>query len=362
MKKLIFILFVSSSVFAQTENFRNSNFSADFFIGQPIEHDKKLKEAIDGLSYGFLLSWNQASSKNTKFNNLYNYPEKGFSLSYQNFNSDILGEVYSGYRHYNFHLNPSKNNQLFLTTGFGLAYATEKYDAIKNPKNLAIGSHLLAAAYLKFQFLNLFENKKFSINSSLGLFHYSNMSFKNPNLGINTITFSIGAVKFLDELPIKREKVKSINPAQPINYNFVVRSGYNESVEIGSGIYPFYTFSFYGSKQLSNYSNLTLGVDYFNSKFLKHFIKNENQIKGTDHNENKNDRAGIFIGHELTQNRFSFITQLGYTLYAPYVYESRIYERIGFKYNLGKHFFTEISLKVNLFRAEALELGIGYKI
>ena len=138
---------------------------------------------------------------------------------------------------------------------------------------MAIGSHLLAAAYVKFQFLKFNENKNFNINASLGLIHYSNMSFKNPNLGINTISFNIGAVKNLDTQTINREKISATNSNQPINYNFVFRVGYNESVEINSGMYPFYTFSFYGSKKLSNYSTLTLGADYFKSEFLKHLIK-----------------------------------------------------------------------------------------
>ena len=67
------------------------------------------------------------------------------------------------------------------------------------------------------------------------------------------------------------------------------------------------------------------------------------------------------IGHELTQNNFAFVSQIGYTFYAEYPYISRIYERFGFKYKLNEHLFTEITMKVNLFRAEALEFGIGYK-
>ena len=66
--------------------------------------DKKLKDAIDGNSFGVLLSYNAINTKNTTFNKLYNYPERGFSFLYQNFNSDVLGEVFGGYRHYNYNL------------------------------------------------------------------------------------------------------------------------------------------------------------------------------------------------------------------------------------------------------------------
>ena len=106
MKKTILIFFLLFTVLvnSQTETIRHNNIQTDFFFGRPIEHDKKLKDAIDGNSYGILLSYNAINTKNTTFNKLYNYPERGFSFLYQNFNSDVLGEVFGGYRHYNYNL------------------------------------------------------------------------------------------------------------------------------------------------------------------------------------------------------------------------------------------------------------------
>lgn len=355
----LFSLLSYFSVLSQNESTRYSNFQSDFFYGYIIEHDKSLDEAIQGNGYGFLLSYNKVSTKNTKFNILYNHPESGYSFIYENFNSTILGEAFGAYRHYTYNLNPSKKNRLKLTTGFGLGYATKPYDEIDNNQNFAIGSHLLASAYFKFQYVQFFKDQNLSLNSSLNVIHFSNMSFKNPNLGINTLAFNIGVNYKLKPVEIsKKDSIFSLDTA--LKYHFILRGGYNQSKVIGSDLYPFFTATFQLGKSINHFSTLTSGVEYFNSQFLKAYSEYINNEEGQDYPENNASRVGIFAGHELTQNNFSFITQIGFYMYQPVPYESKVYERFGFHYKLNKHLFAEISMKVNLFRAEALEFGLGY--
>jgi len=359
MKQKIYILFLilSSSISAQNSSFFKS-IEGDFFIGKNIEHDKSLNQAIQGNSYGFMVLLNAKNNQNSKFNSLYNYPDKGFSLLYLNYNSSILGKAIGGYRHYTYSL---KNN-LKLTTGFGLGYANKPYNTIANNQNFALGSHLLVSAFLKLNYFNYFLNNNLTISSGISLVHFSNIAFKNPNLGINTVSVHLG-LKY-QNTTIKKPKSDAeliLKTTDKWNYNVMVRTGYNESLIVDSGLFPFYTFTFYGSKSINNYSSITLGTDYFNSKFLKEYIKNEETTSGENYNENDYNRVGIFIGHELTQNHFAFISQIGYYAYYPFPYVSRIYERFGFKYKISEHLFSEVTLKANLFRAEGLEIGLGYK-
>ncbi|NLP58862.1 acyloxyacyl hydrolase [Lutibacter sp. B1] len=357
------VLFLTFKTFSQNTTLRYSNFQTDLFIGIPIEHDKSLDKAIQGNAYGFLLSWNKVNSKNNKFNLLYNYPERGYSFLYQNLNSDILGEVYGGYRHFTYNLTPKRKNHLKLTTAFGLGYATKSYDEIHNDQNFAHGSKLLVSAYLKLQYFKLLERERLSLNTGMSLIHFSNISFKNPNLGLNTITFNLGINYKLEpvEISIPQEIENKENIDTSIHYNLTLRGGYNESKIIDSGLYPFYTVSFYGSKALNNYSTLTAGIDFFDAKFLKEYIKQQNENNGSNYNESAYRRVGVFVGHELPQHNFIFVTQIGVMVYEPHFYVSSVYERFGFKYKLSNHWFSEVTMKVNLFRAEALELGIGYK-
>jgi len=365
MKIVFFIIcwFNVSVILAQNQSQQNTSIETNFFYGKLIEHDKKIKKSIQGNPYGFTVSINTENNKNSRFNKLFNSPIKGFTFLYENFNSTVLGETYAGYRHYTYKLNSSKNSQFHLTTSFGLAYNTKPYHKINNNQNFAIGSRLLTSAILKFSYFKLLNKEKIGIHTGLSLIHFSNFGFKNPNLGINTVALNFGINYYLTKNKIIPKTPSSLQEStkQFIKYNLVIRGGYNESIKINSGLKPFYTLSFYGSKQLNNYSTFTSGIDYSHATFLKKYIESINIEKELNHNKNEFDRIGIFIGHELAQNNFSFISQIGYTIYYPFPYISRIYERFGFNYKLSKHIFSEISMKVNLFRAEALEIGIGYR-
>ncbi len=363
MKNLILMFFLLFTVLvsSQTATIEHNTVQMDFFYGRPIEHDKKLKKAIDGNSYGVLLSINNNSTKNSTFNKLYNYPKRGFSFLYQNFNSDVLGEVFGGYRHFNYNLKNTATSNLKLITAFGVGYATKSYNAISNPNNHAIGSKLLASAYLKLQFFKLLNKECLSLNTGLSLIHFSNIAFKNPNLGINTINLHLGLNYLLDPLKTTPQQENTSILDEKLYFNLILRGGYNESLEIDSGLFPFYAVTFYASKTINNFSSFTFGTDYFKSEFLKNHIKIKNLEEGKNYNENDYARIGLFVGHELIQNNFSFISQIGYTIYYPFPYVSRVYERFGLKYKLGKHLFSEVTMKINLFRAEALEIGLGYK-
>jgi len=240
-----------------------------------------------------------------------------------------------------------------------LGYATKPYNEINNNKNFASGSHLLASAYFKFQYIQLFKDKNLSLNSSLNIIHFSNMSFKNPNLGINTLAFNIGVNYKLKPVEIsKKDSIFKLDTT--LKYHLMLRGGYNQSKVIGSDLYPFFTATFQLSKSINHYSTLTGGIEYFNAQFLTAYSKHINIKEGKDYPENNASRVGIFVGHQLTQNNFAFITQIGFYIYQPVPYESKVYERFGFHYKLNKHWFAEVSMKVNLFRAEALEFGLGY--
>lgn len=362
MKKniLLLLLVVCAHVYSQNTTSYYSNLQADLFYGILIEHDTSLDTAIQGNTYGFLASWNKIENKQTKYNLLYNYPERGYSFLYQNFNSTVLGEAFAAYRHYTYNLTPSHKNHLKLTTAFGLAYVTKSYDAITNNQNFAFGSKLLASAYFKFQYIHFFKNQNLSLNSAISIIHYSNSALKNPNLGLNTVAFNIGLNYKLNEVEIsKKDSLFTIDKS--LQYHLILRGGANESKVIGSGLYPFFTATFNVKKTLNNYSTITGGIDYFNSDFIKEYSTYINQEENNNYPENNPHRVGIIIGHELTQNHFAFISQIGIYMYQPVFYESWIYERFGFHYKLGKHWLAELTMKVNLFRAEALEFGIGYK-
>ena len=363
MKRITFILIFSFCFFSNAQEKEiASYFQLDYFYGNIIEHAPQLKPIIQSHPSGFVFSWNKKNTADTEFNHNYNFPDIGFSASYQDFKTETLGEVYGLYTHYNFYLtNRNVKNKVKLTTGIGLAYSTNPFDKVTNSKNWALGSHINAAILVKASYTRDYILENFGLNAGIGLIHYSNGSFNTPNLGINTLNIHVGANYNLDEELAAPNKLKEKDAEKyPIKLNAAFRFGFNESKINNSGLKPFYTVSIFGTKKLNYISTISFGTDLFFPTYMKDYIEYENSIY------NKNDdsdwtRVGIFIGHELNLEKFSILTEVGAHVYYPYDYESVIYERFGFRKKITEHLFTDLTLKINMFRAEGVEFGIGYK-
>ncbi|MCF6279594.1 MAG: acyloxyacyl hydrolase [Flavobacteriaceae bacterium] len=357
------IIFLFSFLFIDAqEPTNNATIEFDYFYGNVLEHSPELKPIIQGHPSGFIISWNKKNIGNSQFENTYNFPDFGFSATYHDFNTEILGKVYSGYAHYNFYLNNrNAKNQLKLTTAFGLGYATNPFDKVTNNKNWAIGSKFLASVYLKFNYQREYVLDKLGVNAGFALIHYSNASFNAPNLGINTLALTAGVhYNFDDEIMAPERTLETSEDKYPIKYNAVLRLGVNESKINGSGLFPFYTVSLFIDKKLNSKSTISAGTDVFLATFMKEYIKHENSING-ENNTADWKKVGIFIGYELNMEKFSMLTQVGYHVYDPYKYVSGIYEHFGFRKRFNEHLYADLTLKINLFRAEGLEFGFGYR-
>lgn len=342
----------------------NSSFiELNYFYGNILEHAPPLKPIIESHPTGFIFSWNHKKLGNSEFEHTYNFPDFGFSASYQNYDTATLGEVYSVYAHYNFYLtNRNSKNQVKLSSGFGLGYATSPFHKVHNPKNWAIGSNVVAAVFLRAIYSREYILDNFGINVGFNLLHYSNASFNTPNLGINTLAASAGINYNFDgwqEVPEKN--ITKSNEKFPIKFNAAFRTGFNESLINNSGLFPFYTVSLFGTKKLSYKSVISGGTDLFFPTFMKDYIEHDMIQEGTPDKTADWKRVGIFIGHELNMEKYSVITEIGVHAYYPYDYAGILYERFGFRKRFNEHLFADLTLKINMFRAEGLEFGVGYQ-
>jgi len=359
---IVFIL--STLAFSQDKKTSSSYIDVNYFRGNIALHSNSILHLITGHPEGIILSWNKKTFGNKDWEQRYNYPDYGFSFSYQDFKNTVLGENYSVYGHYNFYF--FKRNLMFRVRQ-GIAYATRPYDKIKNHKNIAFGTRLLSSTYIMLNYKKERIIDRFGLQGGLSLLHYSNANTKSPNTSINSITLNIGVTYNLDDEQPKYIKTISEEEkfTQPIKYNFVFRSGLNESDVIGSGQFPFYIFSAYADKRISRKSALQLGADVFISKFLKEFIQfnavafpeRESIDANTDYK-----RVGVFVGYELFINKISVITQVGYYVYSPFDFNGITYFRIGLKRYFGDKWFGALTLKSHGASAEALEFGIGVRL
>ena len=345
------------------ENKNIYTLDANYFYGTILEHNSDIAHLITDHPSGFILSYNRKTFGFKSWESRYNYPDWGFSFIHQDMKNQYLGENYSAYAHINFYF--FKRNLMFRI-GQGIAYASKPYDKFDNFKNNAYGSDLMSATFvmLNYKKENIF--KGFGLQAGISIIHYSNGNVKAPNSSTNTFAFNIGANYLLDdqELPEYIPLTEDKKFTEKVKYNFVFRSGINESDVIDTGQFPFFILSGYADKRLNRNSAIQLGTDLFFSKFLKELIYYysvafpEYDVTGDEDWK----RIGVFVGHELFVNKFSLITQLGYYIYYPYDFEGQVYNRIGLKRYFGDTFFGAITLKSHGAKAEAVEFGIGVRL
>ncbi len=358
----IFFLFTSLLVFSQ-EDKKSFEFDASYFYGTIVEHNADIAHLITDHPTGIILSYNKKTYGFKDWESRYNYPDWGFSYVYQDMKNYNLGENHGLYAHFNFYF---LKRSLMFRVGQGIAYTTNPYDKYDNYINNAYGSDLSSSTNLQFNFKkeNIFEG--FGFQAGVSIIHYSNANIKAPNSSTNTFTFNIGA-NYLFDHENKPNYITSTEErkfTENVKYNFVFRSGINESDVNGMGQFPFYVFSSYADKRLNRKSAIQVGADVFLSEFLKELIYfysvafPEFNISGDEDWK----RAGVFVGHELFINKTSLITQLGYYIYYPYDFEGRVYNRIGLQRYFGDKFFGAVTLKAHGAKAEAVEFGIGVRL
>ena len=347
--------------FSQNQ-FEGSFVDINYFKGNIALHNNDILHLISGRPEGFILSWNKQTFGEEAWQQRYNYPDYGVSFSYQNMKEPALGHNYGLYAHYNFYW---LKRRLMFRIGQGLAWTTNPYDFRENPKNIAFGSRIMSSTFAMIQYKKERVIKNIGFQVGLTLVHYSNANVKAPNTSVNTIALSAGLNYYFDETPQEYNYVLDDEfKKEPIRYNFVLRTGINESDVINSGQFPFYIISAYADKRLGHKSAIQLGADVFFSNFLKELIRYESVAFPNGNVDPDTDfkRVGIFAGHELFINKMSIVTQFGYYIYYPFDFEGRTYQRIGLKRYFGDKLFAALTLKSHAAKAEAVEIGLGIRL
>ncbi|MGI9553159.1 MAG: acyloxyacyl hydrolase [Aurantibacter sp.] len=342
---------------------RRYTLDASPFYGSILLHNPDISHLIQEHPGGLILGLSRKTYGHEEWEELYNYPDLGYSFVYQDMKNATLGKNFGLYAHYNFYF--FKRNLQFRI-GQGIAYTTNPYDKNENFRNNAYGSDFMSSTYLMLNFHRENIVRGLGFKAGISIVHYSNANVKAPNTSTNTFALNAGLTYDLSGgLPSEyistanREKAK-----EPLRYNIAFRTGVNESDVIGSGQHGFYIFSGYADKRLGRKSAVQLGADIFFSNFLKELIRYQS-IAFPEYGISADDdykRVGLFIGHELFINKMSIIAQLGYYVYYPFDFEGRVYNRVGLKRYFGKKFFGEITLKSHGAAAEAVEFGVGIRL
>lgn len=355
---LVFLCYLNS--IAQEPTPKPTEIDVNYFQGNIIRHSTDIAHLITGRPQGVIINYNRKTYGLNAWERRYNYPDWGFSLLYQDFDNEFVGDIASINAHYTFYLLKRK---FLFRVGQGIALATNPFDIETNIRNNAFGSRLLSSTFFQINYKQqLFE--KIGFQAGITLTHFSNGSIRAPNTGLNTIAFNFGVHYKIEESPKYIDKGDDPFKKERIHYNFLFSSGVNETDIVGLGQRPFYIFTAFADKRLSHKSSIQLGAEAFFSLFLIDQIRFEATALprlGTTGDEDYR-RIGVFVGHELHFARTSVITQVGYYAYYPFDFVSRVYLRAGLKRTFGKKLFGSVAIRAHGANAEALEFGAGIRL
>lgn len=364
MKKLLIVLLISlyAKGTAQTD-FRNYSIDASYFYGSIIEHNPHISHLITHHPEGLILSFNKKTYGLETWEAEYNYPDVGYSFTYQDMKNPYLGHNFGLYAHLGFYF---LNRNLVVKVGQGLALTTNPYDPDENYINNAYGSRIMSSTLFTGNFHKENVYKGIGFQAGISLIHYSNADYKSPNNSTNSVVINAGLNYLFDtEEPEFIPKDRSQDFSEPIRYNFVVRSGSNTIGIVGSKSYPFLTLSAYADKRINRKSTFQAGAELFLSGAMEEYIYYQSVTfpfgKTTGDEDSK--RVGVFLGHQLTFRKISVVAHLGYYAYYPYDnYVDQIYNRIGLQRQIYKDLFGSVTVLANGANAEAVEFSIGYRL
>jgi len=363
MKTILGLLLLAVSTLVSAQHFGDTEgLEVNVFRGNTMLHSPDLAQAITGHPEGMMLSFFKKTHGHEEWHSVYNFPDYGAYFLYQDFKSNVLGKNYAVGAFYNFYF---LSRHLTLKVAQGVAMTTNPYDKVTNYKNGAFGSKFMANTDFALNYKKENVIDKFGFQTGFIFTHFSNGRLKSPNSGINTYSFNLGVNYNFKNIPNKPKDSSSAQSfREPLKYNILLRTGFNESPIVGSGQKPFYHVGFYVDKRLNRKSALQLGTELFLTTANKEYIRfraisfPEDRIAiDTDYK-----RVGVFIGHELFINRISIETQLGYYVYKPFQPDGDIYDRLGMKYYISKKIYTGVSVKTHGFFAEALEVVMGVRL
>jgi hypothetical protein len=321
---------------------------------------------IQGLQLQYLstdLTWE--NNKKFKNGNIKYAQRLGFVVSAIDLGTTISGKSYSGGLLVSSDLISNQGNEInwrsSLKFALGLGYLTQRYDAITNPENRAIGSHINGYMQLGLSIeKNVYKNSVIFLE--FGLAHFSNACWKFPNLGVNLPYLQVGIGHPLNIYPSikKSEKQKQLNQQLsllPWRKSIALRLGKKEIDLDDNRVFITGVMEFALENWISKRSNFRYAISYLHDRTyqFKKFDKMPNyNFAGTS-------EITVSAGYETRFGRWGVITDLGIYLYKPdFKKKTPYYEGIGCSYAINSNYKAVVRLKANKTIADFAELGLTY--
>ncbi len=275
-------------------------------------------------------------------------------------NFTVFGRANSIYTFFGTPVIETDNLVFKYRFGLGAAHVSEKYDYRVNYYNTAIGSKL--NAHIHFSVLAnimLFDTPLyFTLGTAFN--HFSNASFKKPNLGLNVITLNAGAMYMISDHEYSIPK--RVRPFMNREYYFTMYYGFGsrQNTTYEDKNHFVQTLVADASIKYNHRRSFGLGLDFVIDPSLQTQIKDSEE----DFRGNKDlVRVGIhFVQDVFLTQELVCIFQIGTYAYNRHG-ERRImmYNRLGIRYIINERLVGNFMIRSHAFVADFAELGIGYR-
>ncbi|MGF1586699.1 MAG: acyloxyacyl hydrolase [Bacteroidales bacterium] len=337
------------------ESKRPINYSINFHFGSGLPHHPSQvyfnNEYIKSLELNaWFYDLNGKGSKNSIPGAGYFFSNLGNSGFYGNFHSLYLSL-----------LNPPISSvvPVQFKLGFGIAYATKKFDIETNPFNRAIGSHLNAYGQISLTGRIAAGDEKLLIRPGVSFHHISSGSVVAPNQGINMVTFHAGfefksGHSHSGTIALERDITAGIKN----RFSIILAPGTkqvdwrNDKQILTSSLIFDYGYIFRPQKSIG------MGISLFYNDSWAYV-----PYTRTTRDESLSPFQSAFhISMQLNKGPLAFILHPGVYIYNTARDFPYLTHRLGIKYSLANNLTFQVSIKSHWFAvADYFEWGIGYE-
>lgn len=245
---------------------------------------------------------------------------------------------------------------LGMRLGWGLGYVEKPYDRTTNTKQIAIGTTINTAIQIMLE--GRYRVRSTLFTAGISIDHWSNGSYKLPNLGLNLLSINTGVAFALGEVQpyaLPKDTVRFV-PSPRRECTVVGAFGINETGRPLSGQHSVGSLIGQVQWRLSRKSSVAAGLDVFNKGSLVSL-----RPELADRSRAGLTQLGMHGGYALAFGRGEFMVQMGAYLYTPAPDEAGVYHRMGMRYRVGRRMIAHLALKSHFGVADHWEFGFGYR-
>lgn len=291
----------------------------------------------------------------------YDYPIIGVGIHHSNLGNDTLyGNLTGLYFFINrFFLNNSGRFNISNTLSVGLSYAS-KWHSPANRTNMVLSTPL--NVFFQYELgvnYRLFTNH--NISASIGLAHASNGSIKEPNLGFNIFTTSLGyRYSFGKPNPVKNEFPDDNTPCSSLNLGIFSSV---KSVNAFTG--KQYGIVGISAEQLYKFAPLSmLGLELsaYRDSSIPYLLENKSENPITP-DQNDSFAMAINATYLMGFERISIAFQPGIYLLNRFYGFGAVTNKVGVRSTVFKGLNLVVAIKAHwLAQADFVEFGIKYSL